>query len=499
MDVVSNLFYGFSVCLQPMNLFYCFMGVLIGTLVGVLPGLGPSAAISMLLPATFNLAPVSAIIMLAGIYYGAMYGGSTTSILVNLPGEAASVITCIDGYQMALKGRAGPALGISAFGSVIAGTFSIVGLMLVAPPIAKAGLKFGPPEYASVMFLGFFILSYLSSGSMIKTFIMAAFGLLMGTVGMDIVSGKSRFTYGITSLEDGLGLVPVVMGLFGISEVLLNIESSIKREVFDTRVRNLLPNLQDWKDSLGPILRGSFLGFLVGSLPGPGPVTASFTSYAIEKKISTRPEKFGKGAIEGVAGPEAANNAAVGGAFIPMFTLGIPTSAVSAILLGALMIYGLHPGPLLIKESPDIFWGTIASMYVGNAMLLVLNLPLIALWVKILKVPYFILSPLIFLFCLIGCYSLNYNVGDLIVMNIFGVVGFMMKKIRFDGAPFILAFVIGPMFEYAVRQSLMLSHGEFSIFLTRPISLGFLIVAFLLLVLSMIKKSPTKGLTEADL
>jgi putative tricarboxylic transport membrane protein len=437
--------------------------------------------------------------MLAGIYYGAMYGGSTTSILVNVPGEAASVITCIDGYQMARRGRAGPALGISAFGSFIAGTISVAGLMLVAPPLSKVGLKFGPPEYSSLMFLGFIILSYLSSSSIIKTFMMAAFGLIMGSVGMDVVSGKSRFTYGFISLEDGLGLVPVVMGLFGISEVLLNIETGVKREVFDTRVKNLFPNLQDWKDSLGPILRGSVLGFLVGSLPGPGPVTSSFASYAIEKKISKRPEKFGKGTIEGVAGPESANNAAVGGAFIPMMTLGLPSSAVSAILLGALMMYGLQPGPLLIQKTPDLFWGLIASMYMGNAMLLVLNLPLIVLWIKILMVPYFILFPLILIFCLIGCYSLNYNVGDLIVMNIFGVVGYLMKKFKFDGAPLIFAFVIGPMFEYSVRQSLMLSHGKFSFFLTRPISLGLLIAAFILLILSIIKKSPTKGLEEDDL
>lgn len=487
METLSSLFYGLSVCIQPMNLFYCFIGVFVGTLTGVLPGIGPAAAVSILLPVTFTLTPVSAIIMIAGIYYGAMYGGSTTSILVNLPGEAASVMTCVDGYQMARQGRAGAALGIAAFGSFIAGTLSVFGLVLIATPLSKAALKFGPPEYFSLLLMAFVILSYLSTGSMIKTFMMAALGLIMGTVGMDIASGKSRFAYGIATLQDGLGLVPVIMGLFGISEVLLNIEDNIKQEVFDTRIKNLFPNLQDWKDSIWPILRGTVLGFLVGSLPGPGTITSTFASYAIEKKISKTPEKFGKGAIEGVAGPEAANNAAASGNFIPMLALGIPSGAVTAIMLGALMMYGVTPGPLLIKNSPDIFWGLIASMYVGNIMLLVLNLPLIALWVKILKIPYFFLFPLIIIFCEIGCYSLTYSVGDLIVMNIFGVLGYLMKKFKFDGVPFVLAFVIGPMFEYALRQSLMLSHGEFSIFLTRPISLGFLIATFLLLVLSIIK------------
>ncbi len=499
MESFSNLIYGFGICLQPMNLLYCFIGVLIGTLVGILPGLGPSAAISLLLPVTFYITPVGAIIMLSGIYYGAMYGGSITSILVNMPGEAASVVTCLDGYQMARKGRAGAALGISAFGSFIAGTFSIVGLMLVAPPLAKVALKFGPPEYFSLMLLGFVILSFLSSGSMIKTFMMAALGLIAGAVGMDFISGKSRFTYGIISLEDGIGLIPVVMGLFGISEVLLNIEQiSTKREIYETKIRNLFPNRQDWKDSIGPVARGSILGFLVGTLPGPGPVTASFASYAIEKKISKKPEKFGTGAIQGVAGPEAANNSATGGAFVPMFTLGIPSSAVTAILLGALIIYGVQPGPLLIKKAPEIFWGTIASMYGGNVMLLVLNLPLIPLWVQILKIPYPILFPLILMFCLIGCYSIGYAIADLVIMNIFGILGYLMKKLKFEGAPLVLAFVIGPMFENSLRQSLMLSRGNFGIFFIRPISLAFMIAAILLLASATIKKRPAKDLQDQD-
>jgi putative tricarboxylic transport membrane protein len=497
-EVFGNLIYGFSICLQPINLFYCFTGCLIGTLVGVLPGLGPAAAISLLLPATFHLTPVGSIIMLAGIYYGAMYGGSTTSILVNIPGEAASVVTCLDGYQMARNGRAGPALGIAAFGSFIAGSLSIVALMAIAPPLAKAALKFGPPEFFSLMLLGFILLSYLSSGSMIKTFMMAAFGLITGTVGMDFISGKSRFTYGMTVLEDGIGLVPLVMGLFGISEVLFNIEASMKRDIFKTSVKNLFPNLQDWKDSWAPILRGTVLGFFMGILPGPGNVTSAFAAYALEKKISKRGEQFGTGVIEGVAGPESANNAATSGTFVPMFTLGIPTSAVSALLLGALMIYGLQPGPLLIKKAPDLFWGTITSMYLGNVMLLVLNLPLIPVWVKILKIPYPILFPLIIMFCLIGCYSIGYNASDLVIMNIFGVIGYLMKKFKYDGAPLILAFVIGPMFENALRQSLMLSRGKFDIFFTRPISLVFIIAAFLLLAAALIKRRPVEGIKENE-
>jgi putative tricarboxylic transport membrane protein len=497
MEALNNIFYGFSISFQPMNLLFCFLGVLTGTLVGVLPGLGPPAAICLLLPLTFHLTPVSAIIMLSGIYYGAMYGGSTTSILVNIPGETASVMTCLDGYAMARQGRAGPALGISAFGSFIAGTLGLVGLTLIAAPLAKAALKFGPPEYFSLMLLGFSILSYLASGSMIKALMMAALGLILGAIGMDLISGKTRFTYGIMTLEDGIGLAPVVMGLFGVSEVLLNMEISVKQEIFKTKIKNLFPNLQDWKDSIGAISRGTIIGFFLGILPGGGAVISSFASYAIEKKISKHPEKFGKGAIEGVAAPESANNAATSGAFIPMLSLGIPSNAVMALLLGALMIYGLQPGPLLIRQAPDLFWGTITSMYVGNVMLLVLNLPLIGLWVKILKIPYAILFPLILLFCLIGAYSMNNNVGDLIIMNIFGIIGYLMKKFKYEGAPLVLAVVLGPMFENALRQSLMLSHGSFTIFVTRPISLGFMIAVFGILISSMItKRRPGEGLEE---
>lgn len=488
---------GFQVAFQPTNFMFCFIGVLIGTLVGVLPGLGPVAAMSLLLPVTFNVPPVSAIIVLSGIYYGAMYGGSTTSILVNIPGEAASVITCLDGYQMARQGRAGPALGIAAFGSFIAGTLSIVGLMFIGPFLAAGALRFGPPEYFAIMILGMTVLTFLASGPMWKALLMAAFGLFLSTIGMDNVSGTVRLSFNIEDLVDGIGLVPVVMGLFGISEVMLNVESSMERSIFETKIKNLLPNLKDWKASLGPIIRGTILGFFLGILPGAGAVISSFASYAVEKKISKHPEKFGTGVIEGVAGPESANNAATGGAFIPLLSLGIPSNAVTALLLGALLIHGIQPGPLLIKNHSDIFWGTVASMYLGNILLLVLNLPLIGLWVKILKIPYFLLFPLILLFCLIGAYSLNNSITDVIVMNIFGLIGYFFRKFRYEAAPLVLALVLGPMMENSLRQSLLMSAGTFLIFLNRPISLVFLIIAFLLLVFPLIpwfnKKRPAFG------
>ena len=485
-DILHSVIYGFQVALQPVNLMYCFLGVLIGTLVGVLPGLGPAAAIALLLPTTFKITPVSATIMLAGIYYGAMYGGSTTSILVNIPGEAASVVTCLDGYQMALKGRAGPALGIAAFGSFIAGTFAVIALTFVGPFLSNVALAFGPPEYFSLMIVGITVLTYLSSGSMVKALMMAGVGLILSGVGMDTISGKYRFTFNIQSLLDGVGVVPVAMGLFGISEVLLNLETEIKRDILTTRMKNLFPTLKDWAESIWSIVRGSILGFFLGIIPGGGAVVASFASYAIEKKASKHPEEFGKGAIQGVAGPESANNSAAGGSFIPLLTLGIPANPVMAILLGALMIHGLQPGPLLMKNAPDLFWGTIVSMYIGNGMLLVLNLPLIPMWVKVLKVPYYLLYPLILLFCLIGAYSLDNTVADIIIMLIFGILGFLMKKLRYDGAPMILALVLGQKLETSLRRSLIMSQGDFSIFITRPISLGFLITAVLLLIVPII-------------
>jgi len=479
---------GFSIAFQPANLLLCFLGVLMGTLVGVLPGLGPTAAIALLLPATFHLNPVSAIICLAGIYYGAMYGGSTTSILVNIPGEAASVMTCLDGYQMALRGRAGPALGISAFGSYIAGTLSIVGLMVLAPPLARAALAFGPPEYFSLMCLGLTILIYLASGSIIKALMTAALGIIIGCIGADMLTNVHRFTLGIPELTDGVGLIPLIMGLFGISEVLLNIEVEVKKEILRGKIRNLLPTLQDWKDSAKPIIRGSIMGFFLGILPGGGAGIASFVAYAVEKRSSPHPEKFGKGAIEGVAGPEAANNAATGGAFIPLFSLSIPSNSVMAILLGALMIHGVTPGPNLMTQHPDLFWGVIASMYVGNIMLLVLNLPLIGLWVKLLRVPYVILCPLILLFCLIGAYTTDNKLFDIYIMIAFGFVGYLLRKYRYEAAPLILAFVLGPMFEDSLRQSLIISEGSPAIFLTRPISGVTMALTILLLLSPLIPK-----------
>jgi putative tricarboxylic transport membrane protein len=486
MEIFQGLLHGFQVVLQPINLLYCFIGVFIGTLVGVLPGLGPAAAIALLLPSTFAASPVSAIIMLAGIYYGAMYGGSTTSILVNIPGEAASVVTCLDGHAMARQGRAGPALGISAFGSFIAGTLSIIVLTFLAPSLVKVALSFGPPEYFSLMVLGLTILTYFARASMVKALMMAAVGLLCGSVGVDTISGRYRFTFGIQTLMDGLGLVPVIMGLFGISEVLLNLErGKEKQEIFATPAKGLLPTREDWRLSIMPILRGSSLGFFLGILPGAGAIIASFVSYAVEKRVSKYPERFGTGVIAGVVGPESANNAAAGGAFIPLLTLGIPANAVMAILLGALMIHGLQPGPLLMKQAPDVFWGIITSMYIGNAMLLVLNLPLIPMWARLLRVPYAILFPFILLFCLIGSYSVNNNVGDGFVMWVFGVLGYLMKKFDYEAAPLILALVIGPMMEEALRQSLILSAGSFTIFVDRPISAGFILSAALLLVLPL--------------
>jgi putative tricarboxylic transport membrane protein len=486
MEFFHSLILGFEVAFQPVNLFFCFFGVLIGTLVGVLPGLGPTAAISLLLPTTFHVSPVSAIIMLAGIYYGAMYGGSTTSILVNIPGEAASVVTCLDGYQMARKGRAGPALGIAAFGSFIAGTFSIVALMLIAPPLSAIALKFGPPEYFALMILGLTILTFLASGPMWKALMIAAFGLFLGCIGLDIITGSPRFTFGVMELSDGIGLVPVVMGLFGISEVLLNVEQSLERTIFETKIKNLLPNIKDWKNSIGPILRGSIIGFFLGVLPGGGAVISSFVSYAMEKRVSRYPEKFGSGVIEGVAGPESANNAATGGAFIPFLTLGIPANPVMAILLGAMMIHGMQPGPRLITEHPEVFWGAITSMYLGNVMLLVLNLPLIGLWIKILKVPYPILFPLILLFCVIGGYSLSNSYVDILIMVIFGIIGYLFRKFEYEGAPLVLALVLGPMMETTLRRSLLMENGDPTIFLRRPISVSVLAIAVFLLISPLI-------------
>jgi putative tricarboxylic transport membrane protein len=486
MGLFDNVLFGFSVVLNPYNLLFCFIGVAVGTLVGVLPGIGPMGAVALLLPATFRSTPTASIIMLAGVYYGAMYGGSTTSILVNIPGEPASVVTCLDGYQMARQGRAGPALGIAAWGSFIAGTLGIIGLMLISEPLAKVALSFGPPEYFSLMCVGLILLAYLARFSVLKAVMMALVGLIFGNVGLDIITGLPRFTFGFNELADGVGIVPLAMGLFGISEVLINIEQTYNREIFQTRIGNIWPSLKDWAAAKWAILRGSVIGFFLGVLPGGGAILASFISYTVEKRLSRNPETFGKGAIEGVAAPESANNGAAESGLVPLLSLGIPPNAIMGMFYAALIIHGIQPGPFLIKNNPDVFWGLIASLYVGNALLLLLNLPLIGIWVRILKVPYWILFPMILIFCLIGAYSVNNSTFDIFLMILFGVVGYLMRKFLYEGAPLMLAFVLGPMLEQALRQSLLISGGSFRIFITRPISGITLGIGFLILLLNFI-------------
>jgi putative tricarboxylic transport membrane protein len=501
MDLLHNIVAGFGVAFQWHNLLFCFVGCVIGTLIGVLPGLGPVGAMSILLPVTFGISPITAIIMLAGIYYGAQYGGSTTSILVGIPGEAASVVTTLDGHQMALQGRSGPALGMSAFASFIAGTVGVVGLMLLAPPLASLALRFGPPEYFSVMILGLVILTYLAQKSMVKSLMMAGVGVLIGLVGLDNMSGLPRFTAGIPDLLDGIGIAPLAMGLFGVSEILLNVEQRIKQGVVVSQVGSLLPDRSDWRASGMPIARGSLFGFFLGILPGGGAVLASFIAYGAEKRLSRTPERFGKGAIEGVAAPEAANNAAAQAAFIPLMTLGVPANAVMGILLGALMIHGITPGPMMIQKNPDLFWGTVASMYLGNLMLLILNLPLIGLWVRLLRVQYGVLFPLILFIALIGAWVINGSAVDLYLMLGFGVLGYLMRKFGYEPAPLVLAYVLAPILENALRQSLILSAGSLSIFVMRPISAAFLILAALLLISAVLpsaRRTRTTLVAQAD-
>lgn len=493
-DLFQNLVFGFSNSLAPGSLFACFVGVFIGTLIGVLPGIGPTATLSMLLPFSIKMSATNALIMMAGIYYGAMYGGSTTSILVNIPGEAASVVTCLDGYQMARQGRAGPALGIAAFGSFIAGTLGILGLMLLAPPLATVALRFGPPEIVGVLLLGLTMITYLAGRSKLKAVAMAILGLILATVGLDPMTARPRFAYGSMTLMDGLGLVPLAMGLFGISEVFLNIEEPAKREIFKTHIKGLFPNRQDWKDSAGPIARGGILGFFLGILPGMGSIIPPFISYGLEKRLSKHPERFGTGAIEGVAGPEAANNSAVAGTMIPLLTLGIPPNVVMAVLMGVFLTHGVLPGPLLLKDHPEIFWGVVTSMYTGNVLLLILNLPLIGIWVKVLKVPYDLLFSLILIFCIIGVYSVAGNIWDIVVMLAFGVVGYLMKKFEYEPAPLVLAFVLGRMVEESIRQSLSLSRGNLMVFFNHPISCVFIIAAFFVIVSPLIASLLRKGI-----
>ena len=480
--MLEGLAQGFAVALQWENLLYAFAGVFLGTLLGVLPGIGPVAGIALLLPATFSLHPASAIIMMAGIFYGTMYGGSTTSILINVPGEAASVIPCIDGHQMAKRGRAGPALGISAIGSFIAGTLGVVGLMVAAPALTRLALRFGPAEYFALIMFGLVVLAFLSSGSTLRALAMGAFGLLLGTVGLEPMSGFARFTFGRPELFDGIGFIPVAMGLFGLGEILDKAARTEQVEVVRGRLGRLLPGREDWRRSWKAILRGSGIGFFCGLLPGPNAVIASIVSYGVEKRVSRHPDEFGHGAIEGVAGPESANNAAAAGALVPLLSLGIPSSPPTAVLLAGFLIHGLTPGPLLMQQRPDVFWGALASMYIGNAMLLVLNLPLIGLFVRILRVPDVYLLPLIVLFTMVGAYSVGNSLADVWVMVLFGLFGFACRRTGFDPAPVVLALVLGPMLETALGQALILSDGSPLIFVASPISAALLGLAALLIV-----------------
>jgi putative tricarboxylic transport membrane protein len=479
-DAFIGMGQGLLIALTPQNLYYCFIGCLFGTIVGVLPGVGPLAGISLLLPATFGMQPVSALIMLAGIYYGAMYGGSTTSILMNIPGEAASVVTCIDGYQMARKGRAGAALFISAWGSFLGGNLSILGIALLAPALAQFAVKFGPAEMFAVMVLAMMLVGYVGSGSVIKTMCMVVVGLFLGTIGMDTMTGYMRMTYGIKEMADGIGFIPVAMGLFGINEILSSTQDTLVRDVLKPKLRELLPNREELRRSWGPIGRGSVLGFFLGLLPGAAHIISSFASYALEKKLAKHPEEFGTGRIEGVAGPETANNAATGGAMIPFLSLGIPSGPATAVMMIALLIHGIKPGPLLIQENPEIFWGVVSSMYIGNVMLLILNLPLVGLFVNLLRIPFRLLFPIILTVCLIGVYSVNASPAELWIMLISGAAGFVLRRFQFDVAPLVLALIIGPMMELAFRQSLMLSGGDLSVFFWSPISIVLLSASILL-------------------
>jgi len=470
---------GFAVAMTLQNLTYCLVGAVVGTLVGILPGLGPIAGIALLIPATFGLNATSALIMLSGIYYGAMYGGSTTSILINVPGETASVITCIDGYKMAQQGRAGPALAIAALGSFIAGTVSIFGLVLIAPPLAEAALAFGPPEFAALMVFAFVVLSNVTGTSLVKALMMALAGLIIGTVGLDPVTGNERFTFDSAYLLGGVEFVAVAIGVFGLGEVLVNVAkppAELDQRVTVPRFRDLYPSFEDLKRSIGAILRGTGIGFFTGLIPGPAPVIATYASYAVEKHISKHPEEFGNGAIEGVAGPESANNAATQSAFIPLFVIGVPFGPVPAILLGALLVHGVTPGPLLISENPQLFWAVVASMYIGNFILLLLNLPFVPLFANMLRVPKKILLPLVMLFCVTGMYSVNNSMSDIWMMLVFGALGYLLRGWAYEGAPLLLGLVLGPKLEVAFRQSVMISHGDFGIFFNRPVSLALLVL-----------------------
>jgi putative tricarboxylic transport membrane protein len=477
MELLLNLGLGFETALTPINILYCFIGVLLGTLIGVLPGIGPTATIAMLLPITLALSPVTSLIMLAGIYYGAQYGGSTTAILVNLPGESSSAVTAIDGYQMARQGQAGHALAAAALGSFFAGTVATLFLAVLAPPLTGIALKFGPAEYFSLMFLGLVTSVALAHGSIVKALAMVVLGLLLGMVGTDIYTGTPRFTLDFTELADGVNFVAVAVGVFGIAEILRNLENERERDVTIQHVRNLMPGLQELKKIAMPVVRGTALGSLLGVLPGGGHILASFAAYTVEKRISKTPERFGKGAIEGVSAPEAANNAGAQTSFIPMLTLGIPSNPVMALMIGAMIIQGITPGPNVATDEPALFWGLIVSMWVGNLLLVILNLPLIGLWVRLLKVPYFILFPAILAFSAIGIYSINSNAFDLFAVALFGLLGYVLVKCDCEPAPLLLGFVLGPMLEEHLRRAMIISHGDPTVFVTRPLSLALLVLA----------------------
>ena len=483
MEVFENLYMGFGVALTMQNLLYCLLGVTLGTLIGVLPGIGPIATISMLLPATFVLPPVSALIMLAGIYYGASYGGSTSAILVNLPGEVSSVVTCLDGYQMARQGKAGKALGVAAFGSFFAGTVATILIAAFAPPLAELALKFGPADYFSLMILGLVAAVVLAHGSLIKAIAMIVLGLLVGLIGTDVNSGVARYSFGLPELIDGIGIGTVAMGTFGFSEIIRNLEQGSQREVFVKSVSGLLPNWQDIKQVTMPVIRGTAVGSALGILPGGGTVLGAFSAYTLEKKVAKDPTRFGKGAIEGVAAPESANNAAAQTSFIPLLTLGIPSNPVMALMIGAMIIHGIQPGPQIMTAKPDLFWGMIASMWVGNLLLVVLNLPLIGMWVKLLTLQYRFLYPAILLFCCIGVYSINNSTMDVYMAALFGFIGYTFIKLDCEPAPLLLGFVLGPMMEENLRRALLLSRGDPAVFFTRPISATLLAIALLLLII----------------
>ncbi len=486
MDLFSNLALGFGVALTLKNIFFCFVGCFIGTLIGVLPGVGPIATIAMLLPITFGVEPVSALIMLAGIYYGAQYGGSTTAILVNIPGEATSVVTTLDGHQMARQGRAGVALGIAAIGSFVAGTFATILIAALGAPLTGLALLFGPAEYFSLMVMGLCFSVVLARGSILKAIAMVIVGLLLATIGTDLETGQERMTFGFAPLSDGLDFAVLAMGLFGFAEVIRNLENPETRDVVKQKVGRLLPSMAEFRQSAAPVARGTVLGSALGILPGNGAVLGPFASYTLEKKIAADPSRFGKGAIEGVAGPESANNAGAQTSFIPLLTLGIPPNAVMALMVGAMTIHGVIPGPQVMTKNPELFWGMIASMWVGNLMLLIINLPLIGLWVKLLKVPYRLMFPAILLFCCIGIYSINNSPIDVAFTAFFGLVGYLLIKLGFEPAPLLLGFVLGRLMEEKLRQALIISRGSFMTFVERPISLGLLIVAAIILVIALL-------------